>query len=208
MADCKRCKNLERNLTTAGRRISELGRLSKSLLANVRGLNAFESEIREVAGNSNWSAIQYWVSELRAALTPPAESKECSFCGTVNNAHHSAECVDHPHDGEHGCAECGLSYGDEHGFPDLCIPNQWWRRISPTGDSCGVLCPCCIIRRLEAWLKTHGIVQRMHISCAFSSGPLRTVSPELMGTIRWAENFRERESGRPHDEEEPEVNND
>lgn len=45
------------------------------------------------------------------------------------------------------CADCGRRYGDEHGFPDLVVPNQVWQLISPTGHEGGLLCPSCICKR-------------------------------------------------------------
>ncbi|KKL73470.1 hypothetical protein LCGC14_2074520, partial [marine sediment metagenome] len=41
------------------------------------------------------------------------------------------------------CHDCEQPYGDP-GFPDLIIPNDAWRHISPTGDQHGILCPSCI----------------------------------------------------------------
>ena len=62
------------------------------------------------------------------------------------------------------CIDCGRKYGDEHGFPDLVIPNDAWKAISPTGDDGGLLCPSCICRRLhDAGITTTG---------RFTSGPL------------------------------------
>jgi len=49
-------------------RNAKLVKLANSLLNNVRGLDAFEHEIREVAGNTNWAVIQHWVKELTEAL--------------------------------------------------------------------------------------------------------------------------------------------
>jgi len=62
------------------------------------------------------------------------------------------------------CYDCQRTYG-EAGFPDLLIPDWAWNRISPTGNSGGLLCPSCICARLEQ----EGIK-----SCpsAFTSGPL------------------------------------
>ena len=88
-----------------------------------------------------------------------------------------------------GCSDCGLLHGSDQ-FPDLIIPDQWWKRISPHGDEGGTLCPNCIVGRLEKWLRREGIAQRMHIPAAFTSGPLRTISPELMATMRWTEMLR------------------
>ena len=86
-----------------------------------------------------------------------------------------------------GCYDCGRPYGKQ-GFHDLVVPSHAWRRISPTGDDGGLLCPSCIIGRLEiSGIKCEG---------AMLSGPLRTVSPELMETMRWVENMREREERR------------
>lgn len=62
------------------------------------------------------------------------------------------------------CMDCGRKYGDEHGFPDLVVPNDVWARISPTGDEGGLLCPSCVCRRLyDAGIQTTG---------RFTSGPL------------------------------------
>ena len=46
-----------------------------------------------------------------------------------------------------GCEDCGRSYGYEHGFPDLVLPNDVWAKISSTGDENGLLCPSCIVAR-------------------------------------------------------------
>ena len=43
-----------------------------------------------------------------------------------------------------GCAGCGRPYSDD-GFMDFIVPNGVWAKISPTGDSGGLLCPGCII---------------------------------------------------------------
>ena len=45
------------------------------------------------------------------------------------------------------CADCGLRYGDEHGFPDLVVPDDVWKIISPGGHEGGLLCPSCLCRR-------------------------------------------------------------
>lgn len=82
------------------------------------------------------------------------------------------------------CADCGRPYGDEHGFPDLIIPNDAWRRISPTGNEGGLLCPSCICKRLhEAGMS--------NIYGAFMSGPIRSVEEPVMHALRWAENVGE-----------------
>lgn len=84
------------------------------------------------------------------------------------------------------CEDCGRAYGSA-GFPDLIIPNWAWRQISPSGDNGGLLCPSCLIARLAI----------SGISCegALMSGPIRTVSPELMTTMRWVENLKEQGHG-------------
>ena len=51
--------------------------------------------------------------------------------------------------GEPCCADCHRLYGSP-GFPDLVIPNDTWKAISPTGDEGGLLCPSCICERLVA----------------------------------------------------------
>lgn len=87
-----------------------------------------------------------------------------------------------------GCSDCGRQYGNEHGFPDLVIPNWAWRRISPSGNDGGLLCPSCICKRLsDAGISCEG---------AFMSGPIVSVSQPLMHTLRWVENLREQGHGR------------
>lgn len=62
------------------------------------------------------------------------------------------------------CFDCGRRYGDEYGFPDLVVPNDVWKQISPFGDEGGLLCPSCICRRLhDGGITTTG---------EFRSGPL------------------------------------
>lgn len=63
-----------------------------------------------------------------------------------------------------GCAGCGRPYGDVHGFPDMLIPDDVWRQISPDGDEGGLLCPSCICERVEAL----GLTNVPHV---FTSGP-------------------------------------
>lgn len=83
------------------------------------------------------------------------------------------------------CFDCKRPYGDEHGFPDLVIPNHVWRRISPTGDSGGLLCPSCICGRLYI----EGI---SGVEGAFMSGSIESVSRPAMQALRMAENLQER----------------
>lgn len=72
--------------------------------------------------------------------------------------------VDHKAHG--ACIDCGRRYGDEYGFPDLLIPDEIWEQILPGSDGGGLLCPCCILRRLyDADIKTVG---------EWGSGPLMT----------------------------------
>ena len=65
------------------------------------------------------------------------------------------------------CCDCGRKYGDEFGFPDLVIPHDVWAKISPNGDSSGLLCPSCICQRLHAAGLTN-------VTSKFTSGPLCT----------------------------------
>lgn len=83
------------------------------------------------------------------------------------------------------CADCGRQYGDEHGFPDLVIPNAIWRRISPHADETGLLCPSCICGRLHA----AGISK---VEAAFMSGPIQSVTQPTMYALRRVENLEER----------------
>ena len=62
------------------------------------------------------------------------------------------------------CNDCGSPYGDEHGFPDLVVPNEVFRQISPSGDENGLFCPSCLCKRLyDRGIETTGM---------FTSGPL------------------------------------
>lgn len=89
---------------------------------------------------------------------------------------------------EASCQDCARPYGDEHGFPDLIIPFWAWEKISPSKSDGGLLCPSCICARLhKAGIKCEG---------AFMSGPVRTVSPELMQVSRQMENIELALAGR------------
>jgi hypothetical protein len=88
-----------------------------------------------------------------------------------------------------GCYDCGRPYGDEHGFPDLIVPLEVWNRISPTGNSGGLLCPSCICKRLyDAGIR--------RVEAAFMSGPIISVSPQMMQVMRQVENIEEHLVGR------------
>ena len=59
------------------------------------------------------------------------------------------------------CMDCPEPYGSRR-FPDMLIPNWAWNLIVP--ERGGVLCPNCIIGRLDdAGLE--------HVPCRFVSGP-------------------------------------
>jgi len=82
------------------------------------------------------------------------------------------------------CHDCARPYGDKHGFPDLIVPSYIWRRISPTKNLGGLLCPSCICKRLyDAKIKS--------CPASFMSGPIRSVSEDLMQVIRSTENLTE-----------------
>lgn len=87
-----------------------------------------------------------------------------------------------------GCFDCGRPYGDANGFPDLIVPNDVWRRISPTFNDGGLLCPSCICKRLFA----AGI---RDVPGSFFSGPIRSVDYTTMTNLRWIENLREQGHG-------------
>lgn len=79
------------------------------------------------------------------------------------------------------CHDCERPYGNENGFPDLIIPFWAWKRISPTGDDGGLLCPSCICKRLhDAGIYCEG---------AFMSGPIESVSRPMMQVMRELENI-------------------
>lgn len=78
------------------------------------------------------------------------------------------------------CFDCYRPYADA-GFPDFIIPFWAWKRISPSGDDGGLLCPSCICGRLErAGIKCEG---------AFMSGPIISVSEHAMNLHRRIENI-------------------
>ena len=61
------------------------------------------------------------------------------------------------------CFDCGREYGEEHGFPDLVIPDWAWQQVAPV-DGDGLLCPSCLCARLHhAGIQCPGV---------FRSGPL------------------------------------
>lgn len=61
------------------------------------------------------------------------------------------------------CYHCGRSYGAQYGFPDLVVPHDVWKKISPTKDEGGLLCPSCMCR--AAYVS--GVV----CDARFTSGP-------------------------------------
>jgi hypothetical protein len=78
------------------------------------------------------------------------------------------------------CEDCKRPYASG-GFPDLIIPFDAWKRISPTGDDGGLLCPSCICQRLhDAGIRCEG---------AFMSGPIESVSRATMNVLRRVENI-------------------
>jgi hypothetical protein len=79
------------------------------------------------------------------------------------------------------CQDCERSYGSEHGFPDLIIPYEAWKQISPTGDDGGLLCPSCICKRLhDKGIRCEG---------ALMSGPIISISRAEMSLLRRIENI-------------------
>jgi hypothetical protein len=81
-----------------------------------------------------------------------------------------------------GCHDCNRPYGNEHGFPDLIIPYEIWKQITPTSDDGGLLCPSCICKRLH-----DGGFSR--IPAAFMSGPILSVTEATMNALRRIENI-------------------
>ena len=79
------------------------------------------------------------------------------------------------------CLDCDRGYGHQFGFPDLIIPFSAWKTISPGHDDSGLLCPSCICKRLHD--------KKIRCEGAFMSGPIRSVSSELMDLLRRVENI-------------------
>jgi len=74
------------------------------------------------------------------------------------------------------CAGCGRPYGNENGFPDLIIEDWAWKRISPTGNDGGLLCPCCIIESLYD--------ERIECKGFFGSGGLTMITEKEFLELR------------------------
>ena len=64
------------------------------------------------------------------------------------------------------CHDCEREYGDEHGFPDLVVPHDVWKIISPSGDEGGLLCPSCMCKRAH-------VAGLTNIPTLFRSGPFK-----------------------------------
>lgn len=62
------------------------------------------------------------------------------------------------------CNDCRRPYGDEYGFPDLVLPNDVWKKISPSGGDGGLLCPSCMCARATA-------LGLKDVLAVFQSGP-------------------------------------
>lgn len=84
------------------------------------------------------------------------------------------------------CHDCLRPYGDEHGFPDLVIPDWAWLKISPKGNEGGLLCPSCICKRLNQ--------QEIRCEGAFMSGPVISVSEQTMWLISRVNNLEQRQT--------------
>lgn len=79
------------------------------------------------------------------------------------------------------CYDCLRPYGNEHGFPDLVIPDWAWKKISPKRNEGGLLCPSCICKRLKQ--------QGIRCEGAFTSGPIISVSEQVMWLISKVNNL-------------------
>jgi hypothetical protein len=79
-----------------------------------------------------------------------------------------------------GCYDCKRPYASG-GFPDLIIPYWAWKRISPTGDDGGLLCPSCICERLH--------IEGIKCEGSFMSGPIESVPQSVMSALRRVENI-------------------
>lgn len=120
--------------------------------------------------------------------SPPNDARTVALMETQKVRDAQEECrrwnESHCDDTPIGCYDCGRQYGDGYGFPDLLVPNDIWRRISPTGDEGGLLCPSCIVKRVAA-------IGCYSIPAAFMSGPLKSVDPTVMEALLGMENLRE-----------------
>lgn len=68
------------------------------------------------------------------------------------------------------CGDCGRLYGDEHGFPDLVLPNADFAKITDNGDENGLLCPSCLCARAHR-------AGLSNVPAVFRSGPFAALSP-------------------------------
>lgn len=76
------------------------------------------------------------------------------------------------------CYDCHRPYGDEFGFPDLIVPLDIWKSISPTGDEGGLLCPSCICQRAnQAGLH--------NVPVEFRSGPFVRADLAVLEAEAW-----------------------
>jgi hypothetical protein len=77
------------------------------------------------------------------------------------------------------CEDCSRPYSG-HGFPDLIIPLAIWKQISTHGDETGLLCPSCLIARLDR----SGLES---VPAAFAGRAVESVTYGTMAALRESE---------------------
>lgn len=108
----------------------------------------------------------------QAAIVADAYGPVCADCAEENGYESEEDKPTIATSADEGCPrcyDCQRPYGSA-GFPDLVIPHDIWKQISPTGDEGGLLCPSCLIARLHiSGIKCVGFL---------ASGPIETVTRE------------------------------
>lgn len=138
---------LAKKLMVANDRIRRIETSASELVAEVTDM--FDMFRRYADGITAEQTVTRCVAEVKKHLDNPT--------GRDDRSGHKG-----PSDG--ACLDCGRLYGDRFGFPDLHVSDEDWKRISPTGDGSGLLCPSCMCRRAQ-------ILGMREVPSKFTSGP-------------------------------------
>jgi hypothetical protein len=86
-------------------------------------------------------------------------------------------------DGPLSCYQCRLPYEGDH-WVEAVVPHHVWERISPTGDSGGILCVSCMALRLTEL----GLRPTLTL---ITAGPLACVPTEEASEVIYREGHRD-----------------